>query len=169
VAKRIFEIARELEVKSKAVVEKCQAEGIPNINNHMSSVSAGLEATIREWFSGEGGVATAVETSAAVDLAEVRAKSKAVHAKAKAKPRPEPEPEQDAPAPEPVAKPVAPTPAAPAAAPEPTAPAPEPAPAPQADTPPVVATPAAPEAPSSDSATESFTALSSSRTLYGHS
>ncbi len=152
-AKRIFEIARELEVKSKAVVEKCQAEGIPNINNHMSSVSAGLEATIREWFSGEGGVATAVETSAAVDLAEVRAKSKAVHAKAKAKPKPEPE--DEAPAPEPVA----PTPSAPAPA-EPTTPAPdadhEPAPTP------AVATPSAPasvpevevEAPASDAPSE---------------
>ncbi len=86
-AKRIFEIARELEVKSKAVVQKCQDEGIPNINNHMSSVSAGLEATIREWFSGgeEGGMATAVQTSKAVDLAEARAKRKAVHSKAKPK------------------------------------------------------------------------------------
>ncbi len=72
---------------SKAIVEKCQAEQIPNMNNHMSSVSAGLEATIVEWFSepSEGG--TAVESTAHVDLEKVRAKpKKRAKAKAKAKP-----------------------------------------------------------------------------------
>ncbi len=74
-AKRVFEIARELGVKSRAVLEKCKAEGVPDMNNHMSSVSAGLEATILEWFSNEassGG--TAIETTAHVDLKKVRAK-----------------------------------------------------------------------------------------------
>ncbi len=53
-AKRVHEIAKTLGVKSKSIVTKCEAEGIPGITNHMSSVSAGLEATIREWFaSGE--------------------------------------------------------------------------------------------------------------------
>ena len=59
-AKRVFEIAKELGIKSKAIVDKCRAEGIPEsvIKNHMSTASAGLEATFREWFSagaGEGG------------------------------------------------------------------------------------------------------------------
>lgn len=77
-AKRVFEIAKELGINSKAIVEKCQAEGIPEsiIKNHMSAVSVGLEATIREWFS-EGSNATAIETSAPVELENVRAKSKA--------------------------------------------------------------------------------------------
>lgn len=89
-AKRVFEIAKELEVKSKAIVDKCVAEGIPNIQNHMSSVGAGLEATIREWFRGGGaeaeggGTATAVETTAKVDIEKVRAPAKK-KAKAKAK------------------------------------------------------------------------------------
>ena len=74
-AKRVFEIAKELSVKSKAIVLKCEAEGIPNITNHMSSVSAGLEATIREWF-GENEKHTAVETAAKVDLDKVRVKPK---------------------------------------------------------------------------------------------
>ena len=96
-AKRIFEIARELDVKSKAIVEKCKAEDIPGVNNHMSSVSAGLEATIREWFSdanaGESSNGTAVQSSPKVDLERVRQQRKAVHskakrAKAKAKPKP---------------------------------------------------------------------------------
>lgn len=73
-AKRVFEIAKELSVKSKAIVDKCEAEGIPNITNHMSSVSAGLEATIREWFSAsEAASGTAVETAERVDLEKVRA------------------------------------------------------------------------------------------------
>ncbi len=90
-AKRIFEIAKELEIQSKAIVQKCQAEAIPNINNHMSSVSAGLEATIREWFSEGGGVATAVETTEHVDITKVRKKTlRKVKAKAKATPQDEP-------------------------------------------------------------------------------
>jgi len=75
-AKRVFELAKELGVQSKSILDKCQAEGIPNINNHMSSISAGLEATIREWFSAsdaQHGV-TAVETTAKVDLDKVRLK-----------------------------------------------------------------------------------------------
>jgi len=91
VAKRVFEIAKELDVQSKAIVEKCQAEAIPGIKNHMSSVSAGLEATIREWFSSGGSEAseeaatrggTAVETSAKVDLTKARATKKRAAKKA---------------------------------------------------------------------------------------
>ncbi|MFA6044351.1 MAG: translation initiation factor IF-2 [Phycisphaerales bacterium] len=75
-ARRIFEIAKELGVDSKTIVAKCHAEGIPEatVKNHMSSISAGLEATIREWFAGGGGTATAVETSDRVDLDQVRKK-----------------------------------------------------------------------------------------------
>ncbi|MBX3316212.1 MAG: translation initiation factor IF-2 [Phycisphaeraceae bacterium] len=77
-AKRVFEIAKELGIDSKAVVKKCQAEGIPEsvIKNHMSTVSVGLEQTIREWFT-EGANATAIETSAPVALEAVRTKPKA--------------------------------------------------------------------------------------------
>lgn len=75
-AKRVFELAKELDVESKAIVQKCKAEGIPTIKNHMSSVSIGLEATVREWFTGGGGggTATAVEQAEKVDLEEVKAK-----------------------------------------------------------------------------------------------
>lgn len=78
--KRIFEIAKELGIKSKAIVEKCHAEGIPKdvIKNHMSSVSIGLEQTIREWFAneseGEENPHTAVEQAEKVDMSKVRAK-----------------------------------------------------------------------------------------------
>jgi translation initiation factor IF-2 len=71
---RVHLLAKELDVKSKAIIDKCQAEGL-DIKNHMSTISAGLAATIREWFS-EGFHTTAVETTARVDLKKVRAKKK---------------------------------------------------------------------------------------------
>jgi len=49
-AKRIFELAKELGVTSKIVLEKCRAEGI-EVKNHMSTVKAGLAAAIIGWFS----------------------------------------------------------------------------------------------------------------------
>ncbi|NBB94498.1 MAG: translation initiation factor IF-2 [Planctomycetes bacterium] len=70
-ATRIFELARELGVKSKDVLEKLRAEGV-DIKNHMSAVSAGLEATIREWFSTDGGTHTAVEQTEHVDIEKAR-------------------------------------------------------------------------------------------------
>jgi translation initiation factor IF-2 len=74
-ARRVFEIAKELGVVSKAIVDKCQAEGIPGITNHMSTVKLGLEATIKEWFhAANGGTATAVETAEKVDPDKVRAR-----------------------------------------------------------------------------------------------
>ncbi len=66
-ATRIFELARGLGVTSKVVLEKCRAEDL-DIKNHMSTVSAGLEATIREWFSESEASGTAVEQSGHVDL-----------------------------------------------------------------------------------------------------
>ncbi|MEY3230103.1 MAG: Translation initiation factor, partial [Planctomycetota bacterium] len=76
-AKRIFQLAKELGVDSKVMVAKCQAEEIPNITNHMSVVPIGLEATLREWFSGssEGNVTTTVEATEKVDIAQARAKA----------------------------------------------------------------------------------------------
>ena len=74
-AKRIFELARELGVQSKVVLAKCRAEGL-DIKNHMSTLSAGLEATISDWFS-EGVHKTAVETAQHVDLGFARKAAKA--------------------------------------------------------------------------------------------
>ncbi|MCH8165785.1 MAG: translation initiation factor IF-2 N-terminal domain-containing protein, partial [Planctomycetes bacterium] len=74
---RIFQLAKELGVTSKDLVAKCQAEEIPNITNHMSTVSMGLSATVREWFGeGHSAATTAVETAAPVDVAKARAKAK---------------------------------------------------------------------------------------------
>jgi translation initiation factor IF-2 len=69
---RVYILAKELGVKSSAIVKKCQDEGL-DVKNHMSTISAGLAATIREWFS-EGENVTTVETSEKVDLEKVRLK-----------------------------------------------------------------------------------------------
>ncbi len=78
---RVYILAKELGVKSSAIVKKCQDEGL-DIKNHMSVISAGLAATILEWFS-EGENITTVETSERVDLEKVRIKKKAKEAKRK--------------------------------------------------------------------------------------
>jgi translation initiation factor IF-2 len=148
--KRVHQVAKELGVDGKAIVAKCHAEGISAdlIKNHMSTVSAGLEATIREWFSGGGTVATAVETADRVDLEAVRVRP----ARARAKPRPGPpalesepapsEPETAPPAPEAEAAP--PDPAAPPPVPEPELKKPEP---PRSAAPDPTPAPPAPPAP----------------------
>ncbi|HPS51917.1 MAG TPA: translation initiation factor IF-2 [Phycisphaerae bacterium] len=69
--KRIHELAKELNVTSKAIIDKCAAEGLDDIVKTASSgISAGLEETIRDWFSeGISDVeSTAVETSDRVDI-----------------------------------------------------------------------------------------------------
>lgn len=73
-ATRIYILAKELGVKSAAIVKKCQDEGL-DVKNHMSAISAGLAATIREWFT-EGENVTTVETAEKVDLEQVRVKRK---------------------------------------------------------------------------------------------
>jgi translation initiation factor IF-2 len=78
---RIHNLSKELGVDSKEIVAKCQAEGVPNIDNHMSVVSVGLAATIREWFS-ESSPSTSVETAKPVDVAHVRSKAKRKSSKA---------------------------------------------------------------------------------------
>ncbi len=70
---RVHILAKELNIPSKVIVEKCKAEGIDSVKNHMSTLSAGLHATIREWFT-EGSHTTTIETAQRVDLGEVRAK-----------------------------------------------------------------------------------------------
>ncbi len=70
---RVHLLAKELNVSSKAIIDKCLAEGIDSVKNHMSTLSAGLHATITEWFS-EGGHDTALETAKPIDLKKIRKK-----------------------------------------------------------------------------------------------
>jgi len=71
---RVYILARELGVKSASIVKKCQDEGL-DVRNHMATISAGLAATIREWFS-EGENVTTIETAERVDLDEVRVRKR---------------------------------------------------------------------------------------------
>ncbi|MBL8756876.1 MAG: translation initiation factor IF-2 [Phycisphaerae bacterium] len=89
--KRISEISKDLGISSKDIITKCLAEGVPSdiVKGHMSVVSAGLEASIREWFSG-GAVATAVETTEHVDVDRVKAKPAPRARKAKGDAEPPP-------------------------------------------------------------------------------
>jgi len=80
---RVHNLAKELLVDSKVIIEKCRDEGI-DVKNHMHVVSAGLAATIREWFS-EGAHSTTLEESRPVDLRRVRKESTAKKSKQKAK------------------------------------------------------------------------------------
>jgi translation initiation factor IF-2 len=77
-------------------VKKCQDEGL-NVQNHMATISAGLAATIREWFT-EGENLTTVETAEKVHLDEVRIKRKPRHVEqAQVAVEPEVEVEEEAP------------------------------------------------------------------------
>jgi len=80
-ATRVYILAKKLGVKSTAIVKKCQDEGL-DVKNHMSSISAGLAATIGEWFT-EGENVTTVETTDKVDLKKVRIAKKTRKRKAK--------------------------------------------------------------------------------------
>jgi len=72
---RVHILAKELGVPSKTIIEKCAAEGIDSVKNHMSTLSAGLHATILEWFS-DGQSETALETAAPIDLSKLRKRSR---------------------------------------------------------------------------------------------
>ena len=73
---RVHQVAKEMGVSSKDIIAKCKDEAIPDISNHMSALSIGLAATVREWFSDSAKATTTVETAAPVDVAKVKKKAK---------------------------------------------------------------------------------------------
>ena len=50
---RIKELARELGVTSRQIINRCRAEGLP-VQNSISRVSIEHERIIREWFAASG-------------------------------------------------------------------------------------------------------------------
>jgi translation initiation factor IF-2 len=61
---RLNQLAKELGVLSKDILEKLRAEGLEDVApNHQSTVSVGLAETIREWFASGSSGGTAVETA----------------------------------------------------------------------------------------------------------
>lgn len=74
---RVHHIAKKIGVGSKDIIAKCTSEGIPDITGHMSAVSAGLEATIVEWFSEDGTASSsAIETAEKVNVTKAKARAK---------------------------------------------------------------------------------------------
>jgi translation initiation factor IF-2 len=72
---KVFQLAKELGIDSKVITKKCEDEGVPPPDTkkpwtHMSPVSAGLAATIREWFA-TGDLKTAIEQTAHIDTTKV--------------------------------------------------------------------------------------------------
>ncbi|MBT4530713.1 MAG: translation initiation factor IF-2 [Phycisphaerae bacterium] len=73
---RVHHVAKKIGVGSKDIIAKCESEGIPDITGHMSAVSAGLEATIVEWFSEDSATSSAVETAEKVNVPKAKARAK---------------------------------------------------------------------------------------------
>ncbi len=79
---RITQVAKDLGVTTKDIIEKCIREGVEDVTSPQASIPLGLAETIKEWFGGSGSSA-ASETAQSVDLAE--AKKRAVKALPKRK------------------------------------------------------------------------------------
>jgi translation initiation factor IF-2 len=112
---RVNQLAKELGIPSKSILERIKAEGLGDqAPNHMSLISLGLAASVREWFAnGAGGVATAVETATeeAVEVAPPKPKTSTRTKKKAAEPAPSDEGSTatiEAPPAEQIAPPVAP-------------------------------------------------------------
>jgi translation initiation factor IF-2 len=148
---RVNQLAKELGVESKSILQKLKEEGLADVApNHMSTLSIGLAESVREWFNQAGG-GTAVETAPHV---EVTTKTKAARSKKKKETTEEPADDEStatatavAPPPPvvevPPAPPAPPVPVVVVAPVAPAAPPPPPPPPP----PPVVAAPVATVAP----------------------
>ncbi|MCH8314542.1 MAG: Rne/Rng family ribonuclease [Planctomycetes bacterium] len=55
---RVHELANELNVRSREVLTRCGADDVPDITNHMSSMTSGAADQIRAWFARESSVGT---------------------------------------------------------------------------------------------------------------
>ena len=145
---RINELARELEVKAKAIIDLLPGFGVTEKKTHSSSIPADVAVKVRATIQGQAQAEADAEAKSRADKDAKDAAAKAALRKPAAPPA------SAAPAPAPVAvkpAPAAPVVAPPAAAPAPAAPAPvhtpaaaAPAPAPAAAPPPAkpVASPA---------------------------
>src|SRR5271156_1883202 len=148
---RINELARELEVKAKAIIDLLPGYGVTEKKTHSSSIPEDVAEKVRKNLLGQAEAEAEAEAKAKVDIEAKEAAAKA----ARMRPAGAPAPVSAAPAP---AAPAAPTlvrPAAPVAPPVAATPtpqvvrpaAPAPTPAPVSTAPAVVPAPAAPKPP----------------------
>ena len=74
---KVFQLAKELGIDSKAIVKKLDDEGIPSPDpkkpswTHMSPVSAGLAESVREWFASST-LKTAIESTQHVEAVKIQ-------------------------------------------------------------------------------------------------
>ena len=134
---RINELARELEVKAKAIIDLLPQYGVTEKKTHSSSIPADVAEKVRKHLHGVADAEAAAEAAAKAEKEAKDAAAKAARLRPAAAPAAPPKPPAPAVAP-------APAPAAPAAkAPTPAATAPAPATAPATPTPtPTATTPA---------------------------
>ncbi len=81
---RITQVAKDLGVTTKDIIEKCIREGVEDVTTPQASIPLGLAETIKEWFGG-GGATTATETAQSVDLAEAKKRAVKLAPKRKGK------------------------------------------------------------------------------------
>ncbi len=148
---RINELARELEVKAKAIIDLLPGFGVTEKKTHSSSIPVDVAEKVRSTIQGQANAEAAAESAAAAEKQAKEAAARAARQKPATPPvaAPVAPPVAAAPAP-PVPAPAAPAPvaakpAAPPAAPPAVAPASTPPPAAPV-VPPIVAKPAAPAA-----------------------
>ncbi len=92
---RVNQLAKELNVESKLILQKLRDEGLGDqATNHMSVLKLGLAASVREWFSeGDSGGGTAVEIAPHVDVATAKPKRPRTRKKSEAGAEPPQEPQ----------------------------------------------------------------------------
>ncbi len=61
---RVHQLANELNVKSREVLTRCEADEVPDVANHMSTISSEVADQIRAWFATQP--STGPETGSAV-------------------------------------------------------------------------------------------------------
>ncbi len=64
---RVHQLANELNVKSREVLTRCEVDQVPDVANHMSTISSNVADQIRAWFAQQPSVAPPAGPAAASD------------------------------------------------------------------------------------------------------
>ena len=81
---RITQVAKELGIPTKDIIEKCISEGVEGVTSPQASISVGLAESIKEWFGGSATL-TGTETAQHVDVAGIRERVQKAAPKSKKK------------------------------------------------------------------------------------
>ena len=64
---RVHQLANELNVRSREVLARCEADEVPDVANHMSTISSEVADQIRAWFAKQSSTAPPAGQAAASD------------------------------------------------------------------------------------------------------